>query len=197
MSLPEQIPQHVELGVLSLTRDLWGKPRVAALLAAFLDQVQALEDDLFQIMVDRELPEADLVRLKVLGRIIGQPRFGLSEEAYRTVLETRGLANVSKGTARDVFAALDVLVGPGDWSLFELGDATLLLTTTATSFTAEQGKMIQLVLPDVRAAGVGLIFLFAPPSDGLTFASSVSGGGGILASSISGGGDNSFSVRTL
>ncbi|HEY3484900.1 MAG TPA: hypothetical protein VGK49_05915, partial [Ilumatobacteraceae bacterium] len=108
MSLPEQIEQHTELGILTLTPDKWGKPRIAALLAAFLDRVQALEDDLFQIMVDRELPEADLVRLKVLGKLIGQPRFGLAEEDYRTVLQARGLANVSKGTARDVFGVLDV-----------------------------------------------------------------------------------------
>lgn len=164
MSLPEQIEQHVELGVLSLTRDLWGKPRVAALLAAFLDRVQELEDDLFQIMVDRELPEADLVRLKVLGRIIGQPRFGLSEEAYRTVLEARGLANVSKGTARDVFSSLDVLLGPGAYLLVELGDATLSLSVLNT-VTAEQIKMLQLVLPDVRAAGVGFQLVFSDDED--------------------------------
>lgn len=195
--LPAKIEQHVEISVLELVPWAWGKPRIAALLAAFVDRIQEIEDTLFDIMLQRELPEADLVRLKVLGRIVGQPRFGLSEEAYRLVLEARGLANVSKGTGRDMFGALDILVGPGDWVLLEIGDATLLLTTASTTFTAEQVKMISLVLPDVRAAGVGLFFLVPPPSDGLTFASSVSGGGGILASSISGGGDNSFSARLL
>lgn len=164
MSLPEQIEQHVETGLVSLVPAFWGKPRIAALLAAFLDRVQALEDDLFQIMVDRELPEADLVRLKVLGKLIGQPRFGLAEDDYRTVLEARGLANVSKGTARDVFGVLDVLLGAGQYVLIELGNATLSLSVLGT-VSANQIKMLRLVLPDVRAAGVGFQLVFSDDAD--------------------------------
>jgi hypothetical protein len=165
VSLPEQVTQHVETATLELVRPFWGLPRIASLLASFTEQIQALEDDLFQIMIDRELPEADLVRLKVLGRIIGQPRFGLSEEAYRTVLEARGLANVSKGTARDVRAAIDVLLGgPNEYLLTEVGDATLFLSVLS-EITAEQLKMLTLVLPDVRAAGVGFQVLATSDAD--------------------------------
>lgn len=164
MSLPEYEPQHVEQGVISLVPAFWGRPRIAALLAAFLDQIQVLEDELFEIIESRELPVADLTRLKVLGKIVGQPRFGLSLEAYRTTIQARALANVSKGRAYDVFAALNVLLGEGTWSLFEVGDATLLLSTVDV-ITAEEVKTLELVLPDVRAAGVGFQLVFATDAD--------------------------------
>lgn len=164
MSLPAYVNQHVEVSILELTPDNWGKPRIAALLAAFLDQIQVLENELWEIIESRELPVADITRLKVLGKIVGQPRFGLSLEAYRTTIQARALANVSKGRAYDVFAALNVLLGEGTWTLNEVGDATLQLSTSDV-LTAEEVKTLELVLPDVRAAGVGFQLLFAFDED--------------------------------
>ena len=150
----EHIDRHLELALLKLAGPFWGKPRIGSVLAAFIDVLQLQEDDAWELLELRTLAEADLVRLKVLGKIVGQPRFGLTTEAYRLVIEARALANVSKGRAYDILAVLNVLVGPGEFVLTEVGNATLYLTIT-TPVTAEQLLMLRLVLPDVRAAGVG------------------------------------------
>lgn len=160
----DRIEQHSELAILKLAAPFWGRPRIASLLAAFTDLLQLQEDDAWDLLELRTLAEADLVRLKVLGKIVGQPRFGLTTEAYRLVIEARALANVSKGRAYDILAVLNVLVGPGEFVLTEVGNATLYLTIT-TPVTAEQLLMLRLVLPDVRAAGVGFQLLLGDSAD--------------------------------
>jgi GNAT superfamily N-acetyltransferase len=152
--------QHVEEGIVSLAPPWWGKPRIAALLASYLQRIQDVEDDLWEILDIRTLENADLPRLKILGSLIGQPRLLFSEEMYRKVLQARALANVSRGRASDILAVLEVLIGPGDYFLAEVGDATLLLSVLV-AIDAEQLAALVQVLPDVRAAGVGFQLLFA------------------------------------
>ena len=160
----QYIATHDEIAARKLAPPFWGKPFIVALLSAFVREIQTLEDTIWEFMELRTLPLADMPRLKVLGKIVGQPRFGLDLEDYRTVIEARALANVSKGLASDVFAVLDVILGPGTWSLFEVGNATLMLTTPDV-VDATHVKMLGLVLPDVRAAGVGFQLLFATDED--------------------------------
>jgi hypothetical protein len=160
----QYIATHDEIASRKLAPPFWGKPFIQAVLSAFVREIQTLEDTLWEMMELRTLPLADLPRLKVLGRIVGQPRFGLDTEDYRTLIEARALANVSRGRASDVFAVLNVILGEGTWSLFEVGNATLHLTTSDV-IDAEHVKMLELVLPDVRAAGVGFQLLFATDDD--------------------------------
>lgn len=160
MALPEHIEQHAELGVLDLAGPFWGKPRITSLLVAFLDQVQATEDLIHEMLELRTVDAADMARLKVLGKIVGQPRSGLDADDFRTLIKARALANVSRGRASDVFAVLELIVGatPTDYELFEVGNATLLLSIYF-DLPAEELNMLTQVLPDVRAAGVGFQLL--------------------------------------
>lgn len=160
MSLPEVITQHAELGILKLAGPFWGKARITSLLVAFLQRIQALEDDLHEMLTIRTVDAADMTRLKVLGKIVGQPRSGLGADDFRTLIKARALANVSRGRASDVFAVLELIVGatPTDYELFEVGSATLLLSIYF-DLPAEELNMLTQVLPDVRAAGVGFQLL--------------------------------------
>lgn len=154
------IKTHEEVAARKLAPPFWGKPFIAWGLAAFIREIQVLEDTLWEMLDLRTVENADLPRLKVLGRIVGQPRLGFGTEAYRTLIRARALANVSRGRASDVFAVLDLLLGENEYELLEVGNATLFLTATAA--VSDEGlAMVLLVLPDVRAAGVGLQFLFS------------------------------------
>lgn len=155
----ERIEQHTEQAVLSLAPPWWGKPRIAAFLAAFTDRVQALEDDLWDILELRTIDAADLVRLKVLGRFVGQPRLTFDLETYRTVIKARARANVSKGTRTDILAVLRILYGDaGTYTFLELGNATLYITAGAP---VADPLTATVIIPDTRAAGVGVHFLFS------------------------------------
>lgn len=157
-----QIEQHLEEAITGLAPPWWGKPRIASLVKSFIDQVQALEDELWDVIVERELETADLERLKVLGKIIGQPRLTFDEETYRTVLKARALANVSQGRASDILAVLELLFGTGNYTLTEVGNATLLISAGEPLTGIEAAEA---VLPDVRAAGVGFQLLFSDSAD--------------------------------
>lgn len=156
----QYIQTHDEIAARKLAPPFWGKPFIAALLSSFMREIQRLEDTLWNILDIRTLPNADLPRLKVLGKLVGQPRLNFSTESYRLLIEARALANVSRGRGSDLLAVLELLVGPGNYILLELGDATLYLTVIQP-LTTEDVDMLAQVLPDTRAAGVGLQLLFS------------------------------------
>lgn len=156
----QYISDHEEIAARKLAPPFWGKPFIAALLSAFMREIQLLEDGLWDWMDLRTLPNADLPRLKVLGRLVGQPRLNFATESYRLLIEARALANVSRGRGSDLLAVLELLIGPGNYNLLEIGDATLWLTVE-TPVDSEGLDMLVQILPDTRAAGVGLQLLFS------------------------------------
>ncbi len=162
MSL-EQETNH-RAAVLDLAAPFWGKPRVVSILVAVLDQVQRIEDDAWDILTLRTLENADLVRLKVLGKLVGQPRFGFALEAYRDLVRARARANRSQGLALDLVEVLAILVGEANFSITEGGNATLYISAL-TPLTDSDVAKIGLILPDTRAAGVGVQFLWGEPAD--------------------------------
>jgi len=155
----EYIPDHEEIAARKLAPPFWGKPNIAYGLLALIRELQALEDTIWTFLDLRTLPLADLPRLKVLGKIVGQPRHGFGTEDYRTMIEARALANVSRGRASDILAVLEIVFGSGDYTLREMGNAVLYVTALGP-VDAQGLAMATEILPDVRAAGVGMQFLF-------------------------------------
>lgn len=156
----EYIRNHEEIAARKLAPPFWGKPFVAWVLGAFIREIQLLEDNLWDILESRTLENADLTRLKVLGKIVGQPRHGFDTESYRLLIAARGLANVSKGRASDLLAVLTLLLGEGDYVLLAIGNATLYVTAL-NPVDANGVAMVSEILPDTRSAGVGLQFLYS------------------------------------
>lgn len=154
----QYIGQHEEIAARKLAPPFWGKPLVAWLLASFTREIQQLEDTVWEIMEARTLPLADMPRLKVLGKIVGQPRLGFDLERYRTMIEARGLANRSRGRASDLLGILQLILGAGNYILTVPGGAEIYLLALQPIAAADL-SMVTAVLPDARAAGVGLSFV--------------------------------------
>jgi hypothetical protein len=160
----QYIPTHDEIASRKLAPPFWGKPFVQAVLSAFVREIQTLEDTIWEFMDLRTLPLADLPRLKVLGKIVGQPRLGFDTEDYRLLIQARARANVSRGLGSDLFAVLELMLGPGEYTMLEMGNATLYVS--ALQPVTDVGvAMVEQILPDTRAAGVGLHFLFTDDPD--------------------------------
>jgi hypothetical protein len=157
----QYIDRHEEIAARKLAPPFWGKPNIAALLSAFMREIQLLEDTIWEFLELRTLPLADLARLKVLGKIVGQPRLNFDVEAYRVLIRARALANLSRGRASDLLAVLELLIGPSEYTLLAIGNATLYLSVLEP-VTAQGLDMAVQILPDTRAAGVGLQLLFSP-----------------------------------
>lgn len=160
----QYIVDHEQAAAYELAPPFWGKPFVAGVLASVTHELQLLEDNLWDILESRTLENADLVRLNILGKIVGQPRHGFSTENYRTLIAARALANVSRGRARDLLDVLDVLLGPSEYVLLAIGNATLYVTALEPVDTAGVA-MVAEILPDTRGAGIGLQFLYSDSAD--------------------------------
>lgn len=160
----QYIPDHEQQAAYQLAPPFWGKPFVAGVLASVTHQLQLLEDNFWEQLESRTLENADLVRLKVLGKIVGQPRLGFDTETYRILIGARAIANVSRGRASDLIAVLDALGFGGGYTLTALGGAQLWISAPGP-VTATQVAAAREVLPDARAAGVGLGLLYGSDAD--------------------------------
>ena len=154
----QYVGDHEEVAARKLAPPFWGKPLVAGLLAAFVAEIQLLEDTLWEMLELRTIEHADLPRLKVLGKIVGQPRLGFDTETYRLLIQARALANVSRGRSSDVFQVLDLLLGENEYVLHSPGDATIVLVALQP-ITGSGLDLVSVILPDVRAAGVGFALI--------------------------------------
>lgn len=158
----EQVLQHPEEAVLKLIAPFEGKPRIASLLTAFILEIQLIEDTIWDLLEQRDIDSADLTRLKILGKIVGQAQLGFTTEEFRLMIRARAAANASFGRMDNLLDVLELLFGPGNFSIAELGNATLLLIADDQ---VDNPSLATFILPDVRAAGIQLFFAFQLDAD--------------------------------
>jgi hypothetical protein len=164
----EPITQHVELGLLSLTDCFWGKPRIGAWLASYLREVQTLEDLFWEILDARTLENANLARLIVIGKLIGQARHGFELEDFRTVIRARAIANRSDGTGPALGRVLVALLGAGNFDFYFTGPACMTVVLPDET-TEEAVRMVREVLPFARAAGLQINLIYTLVAAAETF----------------------------
>jgi hypothetical protein len=130
-----------------------GKAKLEALLRTYTDEVQALEQAIWDVLIKRLPAEAEGVQLDVIGRIIGEPRRGRTDAAYRPWITARIAVNRSFGTAGDVIRAL-LAIGAGAFTLEDYGTANFKVTYPAP-IDAGAEQEIPDIIAAARAAGVG------------------------------------------
>jgi hypothetical protein len=163
-----KIAQHVEVGLLRLAPAYWGKPRIGAVLAAVLREIQTLEDAIWDQFTLQHIDTADRPRLIVMGKLIGQDPSDFDVESLRTVIKARGLANRSKGTGPGMGRVLTALVGEQNF-YFTWVEPAVIYIAALTPLTDVQVKMIQSVLPHGTAAGVSLQMTYSDESNYFKF----------------------------
>lgn len=167
----ERETQHVGKAITSLVPPFFGKPRIAALLAALVRRVQELEDDAWEVLEAFNVNTADAARLAVLGRVVGQPNLGWDLETYRAVVRARIATNRSHGRDGDIANVLRLITqSTAPITLTTLQPATLSVEM-GEPVSAEHLLAIVYLLPKARAAGVRLNFV-APTEGAWLFDSS-------------------------
>lgn len=192
--------RHFHEALLKLVPPLWGKPRAAALLQAFIDRIQAAEDGVWQVLTIRTIDEADTARLDVLGKVVGQPRFDFSDEEYRAVLRAKIRTNRSRGRTDDIIEVVRLASQTEEPVVVHHFPHATMWTVPGEVLTAAARTALLFLLPKARPAGVRQHLLLLPEDSGgagLSLASLVSGGDSELDSLVTGGGDHLYSVRSL
>lgn len=108
--MTNQITTHRAAALARLAQRYKGKPKLEALLGAFVNRTQGIEDALWQLRTERFIVTAVGVQLDVIGKIVGQPRGNSADDAaYRLRLLARMRANGSSGTVEDIYAVFYAL----------------------------------------------------------------------------------------
>jgi hypothetical protein len=155
----EQIERHFGDGLVKLIPPLWGKPVVAALLRSYLNRVQELENDTWEVLGAFDVRTCDATRLAILGRIVGQSNLGWNTETYRAVVRARIAANRSHGREADIVNVILLATGlTGTVGVVAVGFANLMVTLPG-AVSAEGLVALRFLLPKTRAAGVGMQLL--------------------------------------
>ncbi len=106
------ITTHVLDAKARLVQQFKDKPRIEALLDAFVVQIQELEDAGQELS---DLLDIDLmtgVNLDNIGEIVTQPREGRSDSDYRQAIREKIRANVSSGTPDEIIEAFEFMTNP-------------------------------------------------------------------------------------
>lgn len=129
----EHILDHAARGLYKIALPFWEAVRFKAFLSAILDEVQEIEDAFHQIVACRDVDTTDLVRLRMLGRIVGAVRGNLDTESFRAAVRARLAVNRSLGRPSNLSNVFELLLGEtGTWQSIELGPCCVLTTVYGT-----------------------------------------------------------------
>ena len=134
-------------------------PQLAALLTSYTDEVQELENAIWDVMVGRLTDYASGVQLDALGRIVGQKRESLGDAAYRAHIKARVRINQSFGQAKDIIAVIK-LVDSAVFHITEYPTASFAVWFDAPPANASVGHELPSLIKQTRAAGVGGLVSF-------------------------------------
>lgn len=144
---------HTADGVDLLPHKFRALEDVVALLAPALDQVQEVEDALWDVL-GATLADATGHALDQLGELLVWPRGSLSDADYRAVLLVVVRCNRSAGTGNELLAVVDALMGATGYTLEEFFPAAVLVSPVAAPSLGT--LLLHTLLKRARAAGVKL-----------------------------------------
>lgn len=159
--------QHVNVGLSRLILQFQGKPRLAAFLASWLNEVQAAEDMLYGLLVRAlDNPNVSGVTLDTLGKIVGQTRQGQVDAAYIPYLKARIKTNLSNGTVETLLGIVVLLVAPTTPILFREYTKAVEIEVDGVAGNAYQvwSQFLQLA----KDAGTSLRLVFSKSPSGTT-----------------------------
>lgn len=133
--------------------------QLRALITAFAEVAQVIEDDAWACIEDRMLDTAEGAQLDQYGRVLGQPRDGLSDDDFRALLGIRILANRSNGQADIILRVVAGLLDPerltNGVEYTRHGTAEYRVSWEADDATsADRLALIVKILDEITPAGV-------------------------------------------
>lgn len=155
-------------GIRKLIPALWGKPRIAAILMSWLNEVQALETAIFATIDARILDNATGAQLRMLGKIVGQANYGWDDVSYRAAIRARVRANLSQGRAIDLWMVANLLA-PG--AVVQDGRAPLNARVSWSAPIGVDETAVRQLLSVTRSAAVLLEIFRAGGSNPFTYRS--------------------------
>lgn len=132
-------------------------PNLAKLISSYTDEIQELENAIWNAIVERLPDYAEGAQLDVLGRIVGRRRDGLGDAAYRAHIKAQVRINQSFGCAADVIEVIK-LVDTVPFHYRDYPVASFVVWFDEPPSNASIGRELPDLISQTRAAGVnGLV----------------------------------------
>lgn len=175
MTTPIHNTQIVAQGLARLTSAFTTQPAIRAWLAVCLQPWQDLEDAAFQVLTMRFLATATTyslpatnVAFDTIGALVGQPRSGLSDSDYKSIIYLRIAVNRSTGRTTDWsnFGAILLRAGAGGPVSFYEAMAGLFFGVWDENLNPQ---LVAQTLAQAVPSGVYGIFAYSTWPDGNDF----------------------------
>lgn len=174
-----EITDTVAEGLNLLIPEYLETPRVQALIASYLKQIQAIETTLFDVWeLTLNLDLATTAELDRVGAIVLEPRDNRTDDQYRRALRVRVLVNRSQGRTEDLikivvlFDALDsaAAIEAGAYCDVQTVSGAVIEARSVGNPVNARGELHKRLLR-AKAAGVLLYTLEHPggPADSFRF----------------------------
>ena len=133
------------------------KDRFSAMLEVLGEQVQALEDALYQVLTETSIDVAVGAQLDGLGSVVGEERAGRDDDAYRVAIRVRIAINLSEGTPEDLLALALAISGGSNALLIEYFPASFEIQILDPVPSGTDPARIASVVRSGKPAGVGAV----------------------------------------
>lgn len=186
---------HVERGLSRLIEKFKNKPKVVGLLTALLEEVQELDDAVYEAALRRQISEAFGHTLDLWGALLGRGRGNLSDDSYRVRLRVQLLLMRASGTAPELVQVFRLLA-PAPRTVHYIPRYPAAQEVAIRGAPSPEGEDFAAILQSAKAAGVRstLRWLEAAPEDtfttlggggkGFTLTGSPPGTGGVLSRAV-------------
>lgn len=146
-----------------------GKTKYAALLEVYSTQMQEAQAVLLTLLALTSITDSEGAQLDGIGTIVGEPRHGRDDAAYRLALRTRILINTSSGTIEELLAIVRAVLGDGPiLQLVELGNASMNLVIDGAE-DEDSVTSAAIFLKTSRGAAIGTTIEYSLTDDAHTF----------------------------
>jgi len=153
------INNHVDTAKGRLIRQYRQGSNVEDICEAFVDPLQQVEDDMYELYSTLDIDVMTGVNLDRIGAIIGQPRSGFDDDTYRVFLKGRVGINNSRGTLNDIVSLWNNF-NPGETiQVNEQYPAQVELLTTGVQATQQIQDFIYDLMNQALQAGVKLVWI--------------------------------------
>jgi hypothetical protein len=139
-----------------------GHTNIDAIVKAFAQQSQDLEDAAFQVIENTLVATAVGVQLDELGEIVGVERGGKSDADYRVRIGAQIILNSSSGTIEELLALATALGATTDTVITEVQPAKI---EVAVNVPISNGEEVGIVMSQAKPAGVGFWFTWYESAD--------------------------------
>ena len=165
----DQITDHAAQAKARLLFQYQGKANIEALLDSLGgQQIQDLEDILFDVNTRLDIDNSEGVQLNNIGLIVGQPRNGQDDITYRLFLKAKAGVNVSEGDIERVLSVWKIITGGTIVQLTESYPAAVELSSDVPVPDALASAAFSL-MQDVVSAGVRVLSSLISPENAFSF----------------------------